>query len=103
MGKNDALDRGNYRGLKMLDQVMKGIEIVLEKLLKDKITINEMYFGLLPGKSTAEANFTLRQLEDKYLGKTRSYTLHLWIWRRHLTRYQDRYGGLCTSLALKNG
>ena len=25
-GKGDALERGNYRGLKLLDHVMKGIE-----------------------------------------------------------------------------
>ena len=31
-GKGDALERGNYRGLKLLDHVMKGIERVIEKL-----------------------------------------------------------------------
>ena len=30
-GKGDALERGNYRGLKLLDHVMKGIERVIEK------------------------------------------------------------------------
>ena len=33
-GKGDALERGNYRGLKLLDHVMKGIERVIEKKRK---------------------------------------------------------------------
>ena len=35
-GKGDALERGNYRGLKLLDHVMKGIERVIEKIIREK-------------------------------------------------------------------
>ena len=34
-GKGDALERGNYRGIKLLD-VMKGIERVIEKIIREK-------------------------------------------------------------------
>ena len=53
----------------MLDHVMKGVGKVLEKLLRDRVTINEIQFGFVPGKSTTEAIFIVRQLQEKYLGK----------------------------------
>ena len=36
-GKGDALERGNYRGLKLVDQVMKVIERVIDKLLRKEL------------------------------------------------------------------
>ena len=33
-GKGDALERGNYRGIKLLDHVMKVIEREIEKILR---------------------------------------------------------------------
>ena len=39
-GKGDALERGNYRGLKLLDYVMKGIERVIEKIIRERISID---------------------------------------------------------------
>ena len=45
-GKGDALERGNYRGLKLVDQVMKVIERIIDKLLRERIDIDEMQFGL---------------------------------------------------------
>ena len=41
-GKGDALERGNYRGLKLLDHVMKGIERVIEKIIRERISIDDM-------------------------------------------------------------
>ena len=32
-GKGDALERGNYRGLKLTDQVMKLLECVLDSFI----------------------------------------------------------------------
>ena len=37
--KGDALERGNYRGLKLVDQVMKASERVIDKLLRERIDI----------------------------------------------------------------
>ena len=67
--KGDALERGNYRGLKWVDQVMKVIERVIDKLLRERIDIDEMQFGFVPGRGTTDAIFLLRQLQEKYLGK----------------------------------
>ena len=38
-GKGDALECGNYRGLKLLDHVMKVFERVIEKLIWEKLTL----------------------------------------------------------------
>ena len=46
-GKGDAMDRGNYRGLKMTDQVMKTLEHVLESYVHVMLDINGMQFGFM--------------------------------------------------------
>ena len=68
-GKGDALECGNYRGLKLLDHVMKVFERVIEKLIWEKVDIDAMQFGFMPGKGTTDAIFLVRQLQEKYLGK----------------------------------
>ena len=68
-GKGDAMLRGNFRGLKLLEQVMKVVERMLEKILRECVSMNEMHFGFMSGKSTIEAIFIIRQLQEKYLGK----------------------------------
>ena len=61
-GKGEALDRGNYRGPKLTDQVMKLLEHVLELLIRNMVDINEMQFGFVPGRGTTEAIFIVHQL-----------------------------------------
>ena len=70
-GKGEALNRGNYRGLKLLDHVMK----VLEKVIRGMINIDDMQFGFIPGKGTTDVIFILRQMQESTLGKTSPYTL----------------------------
>ena len=70
-GKGDALERGNYRGLKLLDQVMKCIERVVEKIIRERISIDEMQFGFMPGRGTTDAIFILRHLQEKHLAKNK--------------------------------
>ena len=36
-GKGDALECGSYRGIKLLDQVMKGMERVIEKRIRCRV------------------------------------------------------------------
>ena len=70
-GKGDALERGNYRGLKLLDHVMKGMEKVIEKITRERISIDDMQFGFMPGRGTTDAIFILRQLQEKHLAKNK--------------------------------
>ena len=53
------LERGNYRGLKLLGHVMKGIERVIEKIIRERISIDDMQFGFMPGRGTTDAIFIL--------------------------------------------
>ena len=70
-GKGDALDRSNYRGLKMLDQVMKVLERIMERLIREKVNIDDMQFGFLKGKGTIDVIFIVRQLQEKYFQKNK--------------------------------
>ena len=56
---------------------MKVIERVIDKLLRERIDIDEMQFGFVPGRGTTDAIFLLRQLQEKVFGKEKEYLLSL--------------------------
>ena len=57
--KGEALDRGNYRGLKLTDQVMKLLERVLDFNIRKMVNISELQFGFVPGRCTTDAIIVL--------------------------------------------
>ena len=59
-GKDDTLDYGNYRGIRLLEHSLKMWEKVLEARLREIITINENQLGFSPGKSTIDGLFVLK-------------------------------------------
>ena len=61
-GKGDALNRGNYRGLKLIDQVMKVLERLVKSLIRQRVEIDEMQCGFMSGRGTTDAIFIVRQL-----------------------------------------
>src|SRR6266446_4178714 len=85
-GKGDALECGSYRGIKLLDQVMKVFERVLETRIRRRVKIDDMQFGFSPGKGTTDAIFLIRQIQEKYLAKKRE----LWIAFIDLEKAFDR-------------
>ena len=66
-GKGDALDRGNYRGLKLTEQAMKILERIVDGLIRQVVSIDDSQFGFVPGRGTADAIFVVQQLQEKYL------------------------------------
>ena len=60
-GKGDALNRGNYRGLKLIEQVM------VEGLVRQRVEIDEMQCGFMYGHGTTDAIFIVHQLQEKHL------------------------------------
>ena len=64
-GKGVALERGNYRGIKLLDQVMNALEMVAKNFLR-QVRIDDMQFGFMPGCSTTDAIFIVHQLQEKF-------------------------------------
>ena len=71
-GKGDALLRGNYRGLKLQEQIMKVLEHILNVIIRDQVSIDEMQFGFMPKCGTIDAIFILRQLQEKFLNKKKN-------------------------------
>ena len=51
-GKGDALERGNYRGLKLTEQVMKILERIADGLIREVVSIDNSQFGFVPGRGT---------------------------------------------------
>ena len=66
-GKGDALNRGNYRGLKLIEQAMKVLECVVEGLIRQRVEIDEMQCGFMSGCGTTDAIFIVRQLQEQHL------------------------------------
>ena len=71
-GKGDALLRGNYRGFKLQEQIMKVLEHILNVIIRDQVSIDEMQFGFMPKCGTIDAIFILRQLQEKFLSKKKN-------------------------------
>ena len=65
--KGDALERGNYRGLKLTEQAMKILERIVDGLIRQLVSIDDSQFGFVPGRGTTDAIFVVRQLQEKYL------------------------------------
>ena len=70
-GKGDALERGNYRGLKLTEQVMKILERIVDGFIRQLVEIDDSQFGFVPGRGTTDAIFVVRQLQEKYLAVNR--------------------------------
>src|SRR5580692_7598626 len=85
-GKGDALNCGFYRGIKLLDQVMKVFERILETRLRSKVKLDDMQFGFRPGKGTTDAIFVIRQVQERFLEKKKD----LWIAFVDLEKAFDR-------------
>jgi hypothetical protein len=85
-GKGDALECGSYRGIKLLEHVMKILERVIEGRVRKIVKIDDMQFGFMAGKGTTDAIFIVRQLQEKYLSKRRD----LWMAFVDLEKAFDR-------------
>ena len=53
--------------LKLIDQVMKVLERVVESLIRQRVEIDEMQCGFMSGHGTTDAIFIVRQLQEKHL------------------------------------
>ena len=65
--KGDALEMGKYLGLKLTELVMKILEIIVDGLIRQLVSIDDSQFGFVPGRCTTDAIFVVRQLQEKYL------------------------------------
>ena len=86
--KGCVMDCVSYQGVKLLEHGMKVVERLLEKRLKRLVKVHQMQFGFMPGRSTLDAIFILRRMQESYLEKNRK--LNLFIYRRLSIRCQGR-------------
>ena len=61
-GKGDALDKGNYRGLKLMEQAIKILERIVDGLIRKVVSIDDSQFGFVPRRGSTDAIFVVRQL-----------------------------------------
>lgn len=50
------MERGNYHGFKMTEQVMKVVERIVDGLIRQLVSIDDSEFGFVSGKSTKKCN-----------------------------------------------
>ena len=65
--KGDTLERGNYCGVKLTEQVMKVLERIVNDLIRQLVSIDDSQFGFVPGGCTTDTIFVVRQLQEKYV------------------------------------
>ena len=57
-GKGDPMERGSYRGIKLLEHAMKVVERIFEHRIRHQIEEDDMQFGFMKGKGTTDAIYT---------------------------------------------
>ena len=68
--KGDAQDPGKYRGITLLSHIMKLLERILDKRLREKVVehkLGEEQLGFRKGRWTTDGMFALSQLVEKRL------------------------------------
>ncbi|CAO1939222.1 unnamed protein product [Urochloa humidicola] len=64
--KGDVQSCTNYREIKLMSHTMKLWERVIEHRLRRVTNVTQNQFGFMPGRSTMEAIFLIRQLMERY-------------------------------------
>ena len=75
-GKVDALDRGNYRGLKLTEQVKKVLEQIVDSVIHSMVSIEDSQFGFIPGRGTTDTIIVVRQLQKKFQVANKCLYIH---------------------------
>ena len=92
-GKGDALTCGSYRGIKLLEHAMKVLERVIEGRVRKIVKIDDMQFGFMAGRSTTDAIFIVRQLQEKYLARNKELWMAFVDLEKRLIEYLGRWFG----------
>jgi Reverse transcriptase (RNA-dependent DNA polymerase) len=64
--KEDIQSCTNYRGIKLMSHIMKLCERVIEYRLRKLTIISKNQFSFMPGRSTMEVIFLIRQLMERH-------------------------------------
>ena len=102
-GKGVALERGNYRGLRLLDQVMKVLERVAEDFLWQEARTDNMQFVFIPWRSTTDTIFIIRQLQEKFYVTNKTLYMAFVGLEKAFDRVDVSFGWLYESSASRSG
>ena len=103
-GQCVALQQGNYRCLKLLDQVMKVLEMLAENLLWHQMRIDHMQFGFRHNAAPLTSYSLYATHNKSSVPSTRHCTWPLSIWKRLSIMYTHvSTGRLIPSLASRSG
>jgi len=61
------MERGSYRGIKLLEHVMKVAERIIKHTIQQQVEVDDMQFGFMKGKGTSDAIFTARAMLSRYM------------------------------------
>jgi hypothetical protein len=64
--KGDVQSCNNYRGIKLMSHTMKLWKRIIEHCLRGVTNVTKNQFGFMPGRSTMETIFLIRQLMERY-------------------------------------
>ena len=67
--KGDTTQRGNYRGSKLSERIMKVFERVIQQKIREMVDVDAVQSGFLPVKGIADVIFIAHQVEERYLEK----------------------------------
>ena len=56
--KGSSLDKRNYRGLKITNQILKIARRIIENLIREQVDMDKMQFGFMPGRGIKTKPFT---------------------------------------------
>ena len=65
--KGDPMECGNYRGIKLLEHILKLYERIIDGRLREIVDINSMQCGFVKGRGTTDAIFIVRQMQEKHI------------------------------------
>ena len=60
---------GTYRGVKLLERVMKFVKRVLERRIQTLVNLNKMHFEFMLGKATVDTIFIVRRMQEEHKKK----------------------------------
>lgn len=73
--KGDTTQRGNYRGSKLSERIMKVFERVIQQKIREMVDVDAVQSSFLPVKGTADVIFIAHQVEERYLEKKKKLSL----------------------------
>ena len=94
MEAGDALSCGNYRCLKLQEHVMKILEHILNNIIREQVSINNMQLGFMPSRSTNDTISCLDSFKKSNCKRRKKSNLHLSTYKRlSIVHLVELFGG----------